>query len=76
MYPADRSNKKGKLRLQYECNPMAFLIEAAGGVASDGNGRILDIIPNELHQRVPIYIGSKALVNKALAFAKEAETVA
>jgi fructose-1,6-bisphosphatase I len=76
MYPADRSNKNGKLRLQYECNPMAFLIEAAGGVASDGNGRILDIIPNELHQRVPIYIGSKALVNKALEFAKEAETVA
>jgi fructose-1,6-bisphosphatase I len=76
IYPADRSNKNGKLRLQYECNPMAFLIEAAGGVASDGNGRILDITPNELHQRVPIYIGSKALVNKALEFAKEAETVA
>ncbi len=76
MYPADKSNAKGKLRLQYECNPMAFLVEAAGGVASDGNGRILDIQPSELHERAPIYIGSKNLVNKALSFAKEGEAVA
>jgi fructose-1,6-bisphosphatase I len=76
MYPADSSSPKGKLRLQYECNPMAFLIEAAGGVASDGNGRILDIEPTELHQRVPIYIGSKNMVKKALEFAKESEAVA
>lgn len=76
MYPADKSNPKGKLRIQYECNPMSFLIEAAGGVASDGNSRILDIQPTHLHERVPIYIGSKNLVNKALSFAKEAETVA
>lgn len=68
MYPADRSNAKGKLRLQYECNPMSFLIEAAGGVGSYGDGRILDIEPTELHQRTPIYIGSKNLVNKALEF--------
>lgn len=65
LYPADKANAKGKLRLQYECNPMAFLIEAAGGSASDGTGRILDILPEELHQRTPIYIGSKTLVEKA-----------
>jgi len=76
MYPADKSNPKGKLRLQYECNPMAFLIEAAGGIASDGHGRILDIEPKELHERSPIFIGSKNLVNKALSFVKEGEAVA
>jgi len=76
MYPADKSNPKGKLRLQYECNPMAFLMEAAGGVASHGNGDILDIVPTELHQRSPIYIGSKNLVEKALDFAKEKQVVA
>lgn len=68
IYPADRKNAKGKLRLQYECNPMALIIEAAGGVADFGEGRILDIIPTELHQRTPIYIGSKKLVEKALSF--------
>lgn len=76
MYPADKSNARGKLRLQYECNPMAFLIEAAGGIASDGSQRILDVQPTELHQRCPIYIGSKNMVNKALEFANETETVA
>jgi fructose-1,6-bisphosphatase I len=76
MYPADKSSPKGKLRLQYECNPMAFLIEAAGGVATTGTQRILDINPTELHQRVPIYIGSKKMVEKALEFVAEKETVA
>lgn len=76
IYPADKSNAKGKLRLQYECNPMAFLVEAAGGVADHGNGRILDINPTELHQRTPIYIGSKNLVQKALEFAKQGAEVA
>ena len=76
MYPADRSNSRGKLRLQYECNPMAFLIEAAGGLASDGQKRILDIQPSELHERCPIYIGSQRMVTKALEFAGEAATVA
>lgn len=66
MYPADKKNKNGKLRLQYECNPMSFIIEAAGGVSSTGNQRVLDVEPAELHQRVPIYIGSKKLVAKAL----------
>ena len=74
MYPADKSNAKGKLRLQYECNPMAFLMEAAGGKASHGAGSILDIVPTELHQRTPIFIGSKALVEKALTFCNEEVT--
>lgn len=72
LYPADKKNAKGKLRLQYECNPMAYLLEAAGGMATDGQSRILDIIPTELHQRCPIYIGSKNLVEKALAFESSA----
>ncbi len=66
MYPADSKNKAGKLRLQYECNPMAFLMEAAGGLAHTGTERVLDVEPTELHQRVPIYIGSRNLVEKAL----------
>ncbi len=69
IYPADSKNQNGKLRLQYECNPMAFIVEAAGGKAEWGNGRILEIEPKELHQRTPIYIGSKNLVEKALSFA-------
>jgi fructose-1,6-bisphosphatase I len=69
MYPADKKNTSGKLRLQYECNPMALIVEAAGGKADFGAGRILDIMPTELHQRTPIYIGSKLMVEKALSFA-------
>lgn len=76
IYPADASSPNGKLRLQYECNPMAFLIEAAGGKASSGSGNILDITPTELHQRTPIFIGSKNMVAKALEFVKETEAVA
>ena len=76
MYPADKQSPKGKLRLQYECNPMAFLVEAAGGTASTGNGSVLDVTPTELHQRVPIYIGSKNMVAKALECINEHETVA
>jgi fructose-1,6-bisphosphatase I len=72
IYPADRSNAKGKLRLQYECNPMAFLMEAAGGAASNGQGRILDINPSELHERTPIFIGSRNMVKKAVEFVREA----
>lgn len=71
IYPGDRKNPKGKLRLQYECNPMALIVEAAGGSADFGSGRILDIEPTELHQRTPIFIGSKELVAKALSFSTE-----
>ncbi|MEI8278140.1 MAG: class 1 fructose-bisphosphatase [Bacteroidota bacterium] len=76
MYPADSSSPKGKLRLQYECNPMAFLMEAAGGTATTGTGNILDVIPTELHQRVPIYIGSKNMVAKAMEYVGEKASVA
>lgn len=63
IYPATKSSPKGKLRLMYECNPMAFLQEQAGGKAISDTERILDIVPNELHQRTAIYIGSTQLVN-------------
>ncbi len=71
IYPADKSSPKGKLRLQYECNPMTFIVEAAGGIGHCGYERVLDVQPTELHQRVPIFIGSKNMVNKALEFVKE-----
>ena len=57
-YPANRKNKRGKLRLLYEASPLAFIVEQAGGAATDGKERILDIQPTELHQRTPLYIGS------------------
>jgi len=76
LYPSDTSSPKGKLRLQYECNPMAFILEAAGGKAMCGNKNILDLQPTELHQRTPIIIGSKNMVNKAAEFIREKETVA
>lgn len=72
MYPADSRSPDGKLRLMYECDPMAFIVEAAGGRAIDGKQRILDIMPDSLHQRVPIFIGSEYDVNKVEEFiAKE-----
>ena len=68
LYPKSSQNEAGKLRLLYECNPMAFIAEQAGGKASDGFTRILDIEPNELHQRVPFFCGSKNMVEKAEEF--------
>ena len=68
VYPPDVKNKKGKLRLLYEASPMAFLVEAAGGAASDGKTAILDIEPKELHQRTPVFIGSSLDVADALRF--------
>ena len=65
IYPSTASAPKGKLRLLYECNPMAFLIEQAGGKASNGFKRIMDIKPTELHQRVPFFCGSSNMVEKA-----------
>jgi fructose-1,6-bisphosphatase I len=58
-YPADTKSTNGKLRLLYEANPMAFLFEQAGGAATDGQTRILDIVPTEIHQRTPLIVGSK-----------------
>ena len=68
LYPTSTKNPQGKLRLLYECNPMAFLAEQSNGKASDGYHRILDIKPTELHQRVPFFCGSKTMVDKVEEF--------
>ncbi|MEO8066323.1 MAG: class 1 fructose-bisphosphatase [Flavobacteriales bacterium] len=65
-YPATTKAPKGKLRLLYEANPLAMIAEQAGGMATDGGARILDIKPTELHQRCPLYIGSKSMVEAAM----------
>jgi len=67
-YPSTSKSPNGKLRLLYECNPMAFLAERAGGKASDGFNRILDIKPSKLHQRVPFFCGNKDMVEKLESF--------
>jgi len=59
IYPGDRRNAKGKLRLVYECNPVSFIVEAAGGRATNGSQRILELKPETLHERTPIFIGSE-----------------
>ncbi len=66
IYPAVPAAPQGRLRLLYECNPLAFIAEQAGGLATDGKNRILDIKPSQLHQRVAFYIGSKLMVEKAM----------
>ncbi|MFS1538578.1 MAG: class 1 fructose-bisphosphatase [Candidatus Phlomobacter fragariae] len=71
IYPSTASHPKGKLRLLYECNPIALLAEQAGGKASDGTNRILDIVPEQLHQRVPFFVGTKSMVEKAESFMLE-----
>ncbi len=65
LYPADKKSAKGKLRLMYEANPLAFIVEQAGGKASTGEKRILDVVPEGLHQRVPLIIGSRLDVEEA-----------
>jgi fructose-1,6-bisphosphatase I len=72
MYPADarEPDKPGKLRLMYEANPMAFIVEQAGGAATDGQQRILDIQPEKLHQRVPVFLGSKNEVELVTSYHK------
>lgn len=64
LYPATDSSPKGKLRLLYECNPLAFIMEQAGGKASDGKQRIMEIQPTELHERVPYFVGTTEMVTK------------
>lgn len=70
MYPADNKNKNGKLRLLYEANPLSLIIEQAGGRASNGRERILDICPMNLHQKVPLFIGSEKDVLEVEKFLK------
>jgi fructose-1,6-bisphosphatase I len=62
LYPATAKDKNGKLRLMYECNALAFVVEQAGGMATDGTQRILEIDPKDLHQRTPFYVGSRSMV--------------
>jgi fructose-1,6-bisphosphatase I len=76
MYPTTAASPNGKLRLLYECNPMAFIIEQAGGIASDGLNRILDIEPTALHQRTSIFIGSAKMVKMAEELMAEHSPVA
>lgn len=70
-YPADSKNPEGKLRLLYEASPLAFIAEAAGGAATSGTHRILDIAPQGLHDRIPLFIGSKDDVADATRFLQE-----
>lgn len=74
LYPTSTKNPNGKLRLLYECNPMAFLAEQAGGKASDGSSRIMDIHPVELHQRVSFVCGSMSMVEKVESFMRASNT--
>ena len=73
IYPGDKRNPKGKLRLMYECNPMAFIMEEAGGRATDGKKRILELQPESLHERTPIYIGSEEDVLLMEKYLREGE---
>jgi fructose-1,6-bisphosphatase I len=68
MYPGTTDKPKGKLRLLYECNPFAFIVEVAGGKATDGKERILDLQPTELHQRTPLFIGSRMMMEELESF--------
>ena len=68
MYPGTTDKPKGKLRLLYECNPFAFIVERAGGQATNGKIRILDIQPTELHQRTPFFIGSGSMMEELNTF--------
>lgn len=64
MYPGTTDKPQGKLRLLYECNPFAFIVEVAGGKATDGTQRILDIKPTALHQRTPFFVGSMSMMKE------------
>ena len=68
IYPKTTKSPKGKLRLLYECNPLAFIIEQAGGVATDGYSRILELDMTELHQRTPLFLGSTEMMKTSMNF--------
>ncbi|XP_066473006.1 fructose-1,6-bisphosphatase 1-like [Tiliqua scincoides] len=74
LYPANSKSPKGKLRLLYECNPMAFVIEKAGGIATTGKEAVLDIVPDSIHQRVPVVLGSSDDVQEYLDIVKKHST--
>src|SRR3954465_12637073 len=68
IYPTTTKSPNGKLRLLYECNPLAFIVEQAGGKATTGGKRIMEVPMKELHQRTPLFVGSSEMVNKAMEF--------
>jgi len=68
MYPRDAKNTEGRLRLMYEANPMALIVEQAGGAATDGRRRILDVQPERLHQRIGVVLGSKNEVERVSSY--------
>ncbi len=68
MYPGTTERPEGKLRLMYECNPMAYIVEKAGGIATDGFQRILEKVPESLHQRSPLFIGSRNMIEELSGF--------
>ena len=74
MYPADARDpsKPGRLRLMYEANPIAFIVEQAGGAATTGTERIMDLQPTQLHQRVPVFLGSKNEVELVTRYHQQA----
>lgn len=76
IYPHSKKYPQGKLRLMYECNPLSFIIEQAGGMATDGKGRIMEIEPTSIHQHTPIYIGSPENVTHVMDFLLEYQEVA
>jgi len=76
IYPVTKQSPNGKLRLLYECNPLAFIAEQAGGKATNGSKRILEVQPKGLHDRVPIFIGSTEMVEKAESFLKQHSNLA
>lgn len=71
MYPADAKSKTGKLRLLYEANPMSFIMEQAGGLATTGTERVLDLIPTDIHGRSSIFLGCKRDVERVIQLYKE-----
>lgn len=73
MYPRTESYPRGKLRLQYECNPIAFIAEQAGGIATNGEQDILDIRPRNIHDRVPLYVGSRNMMEKMAEYLRMEE---
>ncbi|MEZ5015084.1 MAG: class 1 fructose-bisphosphatase [Chitinophagales bacterium] len=75
IYPETAKSPRGKLRLLYECNPLAFIAEQAGGMASNGKKRILDVEPKDLHQKTPLYIGSSMMVKQAEEFLEKYTSV-
>ena len=71
MYPCDAKHREGRLRLMYEANPMAFIVEQAGGAATDGQGRLLEVQPQRLHQRVGVVLGSKNEVERVTSYHRD-----